>query len=328
MTKLYMLIVVFGLNLQLNAQCLQSKTLSNNIKEVAGGTQLSTETTNTIKTEFTQLEQFFNIDLDLIIVDCEHGPCYIPDLDLVIADKMILKDVSNLNYGNERIKAILAHEFAHALQHHAGLMNIWTGGKKIELHADYLAGFYMGKKGLITKGKLSSFADEFYNRGDYEFYDSDHHGTPEERRCAFLEGYKVAFKYSFNAIQAFNCGVDYIKLLYPCDPFGIIREYSKTEYNNVNYSLPTGSYSFKSSQRVMGFYNLYYQPLGYAAPGTDCVFKNLTPGTYIVIPGKVKKSGKVKYYSPYSFTVKPNHMGEFTINQVGIFAIRTYSITF
>ncbi len=310
------------------AQCLQSKSLTNNSNQVNGGTQLKLETINVIKSEFNLLEQFFNVDLELLIMDYSAGPCYFPDLDLVIADKILLNDVSKLNYGNERVKAILAHEFAHAVQFHAGLQNIWTGGKKIELHADFLAGYYMGRNGLIAKGKLTTFSQEFYERGDYEFYHEDHHGTPEERRCAFLEGYRVAVKYNFNLQQAFNCGVDYIKLLYPCDPFGIIREYSKTEYNNVKYNQPTGSYTFKSSQKVMGFYNLYYQPLGYAGPGNDCVFNNLTPGTYVVIPGKVKKSGRVKYYSPYSFTVKPNHMGEFKINQVGIFAIRTYSISF
>jgi hypothetical protein len=328
MNKKIILLLFASVQLVSLAQCLQSNNLGNNPNAVTSGTQLRFETTNTINTEFTLLEKFFQVDLEIVIMDFKSGPCYIPSLDLVIADKIVLYEVSNLNYGNERIKAILAHEFAHAVQYHAGLQNIWTGGKKIELHADFLAGYYMGQKGLVSERKLKSFADEFYDRGDPYVNDIDHHGTPEERRCAFLEGYRVAVKYNFNLQQAFNCGVDYIKLLYPCDPFGIIREYSKTEYNNVNYNQPTGSYTFKSSQKVMGFYNLYYQPLGYAGPGNDCVFNNLTPGTYVVVPGKVKKSGKVKYYSPYSFTVKPNHMGEFKINQVGMFAIRTYSISF
>jgi hypothetical protein len=328
MNKRLILLLFASVQLVSLAQCLQSNNLGNNPNAVTGGTQLRFETTNTINTEFTLLEKFFQVDLDMVIMDFKSGPCYIPSLDLVIADKKMLNEVSFLTYGNERVKAILAHEFAHAVQYHAGLQNIWTGGKKIELHADFLAGYYMGRNGLIAKGKLTSFSEEFYELGDYEFYLEDHHGTPEERRCSFLEGYRVAVKYNFNLQQAFNCGVDYIKLLYPCDPFGIIREYSKTEYNNVNYNQPTGSYTFKSSQKVMGFYNLYYQPLGYAGPGNDCVFNNLTPGTYVVVPGRVKKSGKVKYYSPYSFTVKPNHMGAFKINQVGMFAIRTYSITF
>jgi hypothetical protein len=319
---LYIFKISFG-------QCIHANRYSLNSTEASAGIQLATETKNIVIQEFNTLEQFFKLDLNLIMINHEFGPHYDSELDAVVTDNNFLNEVSTLSYGNERVKAILAHEFAHALQFHAGLMNLWTGGKKIELHADFLAGYYLGRNGMIPKGKLTAFSQEFFERGDFlPFHNISHHGTPEERRCAFLEGYRVAVKYNFNLQQAFNCGVDYIKLLYPCDPFGIIREYSKTEYNNVNYNQPTGSYTFKSSQKVMGFYNLYYQPLGYAGPGNDCVFNNLTPGTYVVVPGRVKKSGKVKYYSPYSFTVKPNHMGAFKINQVGMFAIRTYSITF
>lgn len=290
-------------------------------------TKLSIQTENIIYDEFKKLTQVFNLSIDLKVIDYERGPCYDHINKTLIADKLFLNYVSKLSYGNERVKAILAHEFAHALQHKAGLFDIWNGGKKVELHADFLAGYYLGKKGLISKEKLTAFAQEFFERGDKSFFEVDPHGSPEERRCAFLEGYKVAVTYDFNLTQAYSCGVDYIKLLYPCDYFGIIKEYSKTEYNN-NYTLPTGNYKFRSSQKVMGFYNLYHQPLCYAAPGTDAIFNNLTPGTYVVIPGKVKKSGKVKFYPPFSFTVKPNHTGGFTINKVGVFAIRTYSITF
>lgn len=326
--KIVFSIVTICCAIQLHSQCLQSKNKYSNNIESNSGTNLSVTTENTIKSEFNLLKSFFNVSIDLAILDFELGPCYIPDLKILIADKKELHKVSKLSYGNERVKAILAHEFAHALQDKAGLYNIWTGGKKVELHADFLAGYYIGQKGLISKEKLKTFAQEFFDKGDFAFYEEDHHGTPEERRCAFLEGYKVAIDYKFNINQAYNCGVDYIKLLYPCDYFGIIREYSKTECNNNNYTLPTGGYKFSSSQQVMGFYNLYYQPLAYAAPGTDAIFNNLTPGTYVVIPGKVKKSGKVKFYPPFSFTVKPNHTGGFTINKVGVFAIRTYSITY
>jgi hypothetical protein len=309
------------------SQCLKSN-LSSNLNN-NGGASLSAETENTINSEFKRLSQVFNLSIELKVIGYEEGPCYIPEVKTLVADKFMLNQVSKLSFGNERVKAILAHEFAHALQHKSGLFNIWNGGKKVELHADFLAGFYMGQNGLISEKKLSAFAQEFYSLGDFlPFFDIDHHGIPEERRCAFLEGYKVAVKYNFNITQAYNCGVDYIKLLYPCDAFGIIREYSKIEYNNNNYTLPTGNYKFKSSQKLMGFYNMYLQPLGYAEPGRDLVMNNLTPGVYVVVPGKVKRSGRVKYYRPFTFNVKPNHTGGFTVNKVGLFAIRTYSITF
>lgn len=313
-----------------NHNCLMSSSNYNTINENKSKvtTTLTSTTESTINNEFQLLKKFFNIQIELIIMNFERGPCYVPDLKLLVAESDYLNYVSQKTFGNERVKAILAHEFAHALQHEAHLFDLWNGGKKIELHADFLAGYYMGRNGLISKDRLTAFANEFYSVGDKDFDSPDPHGTPEERRCAFLEGFKTSVDYDFNIYQAFSAGVDYIKLLYPCDAFAIIREYSKTEYNNTNYTLPTGSYVFSSTEENMVFCNLYKQPLGEAKPGKDLVFNNLTPGSYIVIPAKKQKSGKLKYYAPYTFVVKPNNTGQLTIKQVGAFAIRTYTITF
>ncbi len=313
-----------------NHNCLMSISNYNNVNENKSKvtTTLTSTTEATINNEFQLLKKFFNIQIELIIMNFERGPCYVPDMKLLVADSDYLNYVSQKTYGNERVKAILAHEFAHALQHEAHLFDLWNGGKKIELHADFLAGYYMGRNGLISKEKLTAFANEFYSVGDKEFDSPDPHGTPEERRCAFLEGFKTSVDYDFNIYQAFNAGVDYIKLLYSCDPFAIIREYSKTEYNNTNYTLPTGSYIFSSSQENMVFCNLYRQPLGEASPGKDLQFNNLTPGSYIVIPAKKLKSGKLKYFAPYTFDVKENHTGQLKINKVGLFVIKSYLIVF
>jgi Zn-dependent peptidase ImmA (M78 family) len=101
-------------------------------------TKLSTETENIIYDEFKKLTQVFNLSIVLKVIDYERGPCYDPINKTLIADKLFLNYVSKLSYGNERVKAILAHEFAHALQHKAGLFDIWNGGKKVDLHADFL----------------------------------------------------------------------------------------------------------------------------------------------------------------------------------------------
>jgi hypothetical protein len=92
--------------------------------------------------------------------------------------------------------------------------------------------------------------------------------------------------------------------------------------------LPTGSYVFSSTEENMVFCNLYKQPLGEAIPGKDLEFKNLTPGSYIVIPAKKQKSGRLKYYAPYTFVVRPNQEGSLTIKKVGKFVIQSYTITF
>ena len=168
--KIVFSIVIICFAVQLNSQCLQSKKTYSNSIVANTGTNLSVTTENTIKSEFNLLKAFFNVSIDLAILDFKPGPCYLPDLKTLVADKILLHQVSKLSFGNERIKAILAHEFAHALQDKSGLYNIWTGGKKVELHADFLAGYYIGQKGLISKEKLKTFAQEFFDRGDFAFY--------------------------------------------------------------------------------------------------------------------------------------------------------------
>lgn len=285
---------------------------------------------NLINNEFIALEKFFKLDISLIFSD--DGPMYeLNSKTIYTGNSYITRDLSmrlDGKYIDEVYKAAIAHEFAHALQHRNGMFDYWKDGKQPELHADFLAGYYIGKNGSISKDKLVSFADEFFYLGDFDFFESEHHGTPEERRCAFLEGYKIAVDYDFNIFQAYNAGIDYIKLLFPCDAFAIIREYSSTEYNNTNYMLPTGNYIFSSTEENMVFCNLFKQPLGEAMPGKDLVFNNLTPGSYVVIPAKKEKGGKLKYYAPYTFVVKANDTGQLTIKEVGAFAIRSYTITF
>lgn len=305
------------------------KTLSSNISNEVTSF-LTPSLMNLINNEFIKLEKFFHLDVNLTFAD--QGPSYwLNSNTIYTGNSFINSDLSKRQKGSyvyEVYKAILAHEFAHALQHQNGMFIYWKEGKQPELHADFLAGFYMGKNGLVSKHDLKSFVDEFFELGDYNYFDADHHGTPVERSCAFLEGYKVAIDYNFNIFEAYNAGIDYIKLIYPCDAFAIIKKYSKTEYNNTNYTLPTGNYVFSSTEENMVFCNLYKQPLGEAMPGKDLVFNNLAPGSYIVIPAKKQKSGNLKYYEPYTFVVKPNRSGQLTIKQVGKFAIRTYSITF
>ncbi len=292
-------------------------------------TTLSTTLQNTINSEIFSQRNFFLLDCYTQIIDHPYGPHYNPSNRTVVIDKNMINFISNKSFGNERVKAVIAHEFAHALQHANNFYNFYKPGIYPELHADFLAGFYIGRNGLIEKDKLTAFAEESYSVGDnLPFLDPDHHGTPSDRRCAFLEGYKLAVNYDFNIVQAFSAGVDYIKLRYACDPFAIVSEYSKTEFKNTDYTLPKGGYIFSSTQKNIVFCNLYKQPLGEATPEKDLVFDNMTPGNYIVIPAKRKNSGRLKYYNPYTFIVKPNHSGKFTIEKVGIFFIKTYTITF
>jgi hypothetical protein len=70
--------------------------------------------------------------------------------------------------------------------------------------------------------------NEFYNLGDSDFFNSDHHGTPDERSCAFLEGYMYAQENNSNVFDANQYGYNYITLNNPC----ALRKY-KVYQNDV-----------------------------------------------------------------------------------------------
>ena len=87
---------------------------------------------------------------------------------------------------------ILAHEWAHAFQYSTRLQEktfLW------EMHADYLAGWYLGNK--VSMGladlKIDAFAKSLYVRGSAKgYFDPDDYGSPDVRVRAMREGYEYA----------------------------------------------------------------------------------------------------------------------------------------
>lgn len=88
--------------------------------------------------------------------------------------------------------ALVAHEMGHIKQYSRGkLADLKTFQK--ELHADFLAGYFMGYKWrieLATKAEAESFFNLFFSIGDNAFNSSTHHGTPTQRRRAAMIGWE------------------------------------------------------------------------------------------------------------------------------------------
>lgn len=103
-------------------------------------------------------------------------------------------------YGDAALAYILSHEYAHAAQTVGRFLpnNI----TKVELQADCLAGFYMGAMPNVTfdRQDIQQIATLAYEIGDYEFNNTQHHGTPEQRTRAVLTGLRAS--QSRNGIQA------------------------------------------------------------------------------------------------------------------------------
>jgi hypothetical protein len=81
--------------------------------------------------------------------------------------------------------AIMAHEFGHIVQFKS---NTHSPGAAMELHADYLAGWYMSKLVSISMVDARQAMRALYSVGDYDFNSPQHHGTPEQRLESLMAG--------------------------------------------------------------------------------------------------------------------------------------------
>jgi hypothetical protein len=116
------------------------------------------------------------------------------------------------------VLATFAHEFGHIMQYNSGEYSRIQGGqptsKRIELHADYMSGFYVGR--LKKDNPTASFwkaGDKFRRVGDYDYKNPKHHGTPEDRVNASREGFNIGFATRQDAKSSFQSGVEYVSRL-------------------------------------------------------------------------------------------------------------------
>jgi hypothetical protein len=112
-----------------------------------------------------------------------------PDGHIAIGFNLIVSECRNSYSGTcSAIAIIMAHEFAHIvdMKYGSGL----TSSKHKELFADYLAGVYMFYRSQQFKTVfVQEAAMSFFNKGDYEFNSQQHHGTPQQRYAALMEGF-------------------------------------------------------------------------------------------------------------------------------------------
>ena len=91
-------------------------------------------------------------------------------------------------------EVIAGHEFGHIFQmrkNYAEPLLVAGDGKAklVELHADFLAGWFMSKRGQIPNEILRHVVDALFSRGDDSVGTPEHHGTKAERFTAVLQGY-------------------------------------------------------------------------------------------------------------------------------------------
>jgi hypothetical protein len=132
----------------------------------------------------------------------------------VVFGKTLLRQSLQKEHGDAVMIGICAHEFGHVAGNKRGANSkLIVNGKvkRFELHADYLAGYFAGRRKLEKSDFPSAvIALGQFSVGDTEFSAPDHHGTPEERGQAVVEGFQAAYRDRKTFDRAFNDGVSYV----------------------------------------------------------------------------------------------------------------------
>jgi len=97
--------------------------------------------------------------------------------------------------GDFGVAYIVAHEYAHNVQNELGFYRLAprAGAKPFELQADCMAGLWgnaVYREGLLQPGDVEEAINTASAVGDFDYGNAQHHGTPEERRAAWLLGYR------------------------------------------------------------------------------------------------------------------------------------------
>ncbi len=103
-------------------------------------------------------------------------------LDLVLADPTM---------GEPGLAMIMAHEWGHIAQLTLGFPDRMNGSQR-ELHADLLAGWYLGRRSLIPAGVVPALAVRVFQRGDDGLRHTIGYGTPRQRLAATRFGFRHA----------------------------------------------------------------------------------------------------------------------------------------
>ncbi|HYF28004.1 MAG TPA: neutral zinc metallopeptidase [Baekduia sp.] len=98
--------------------------------------------------------------------------------------------------GDFGVAYLVAHEYAHNLQQELGFFSSGRRGgqaRPFELQADCMAGLWgssVYRAGLLQEGDVQEAMDTALAVGDFEVGSQQHHGTPTERRDAWLLGFE------------------------------------------------------------------------------------------------------------------------------------------
>jgi len=99
--------------------------------------------------------------------------------------------------GDFGVAYVLAHEYAHNVQFELGFYELQDprdGVKAFELQADCMAGLWanaLERQGQLDPSDVEEAISTAQAAGDFDYGNAQHHGTPDERRAAWLDGFRT-----------------------------------------------------------------------------------------------------------------------------------------
>ena len=83
--------------------------------------------------------------------------------------------------------------------------------KRLELHADFLAGYFAGhRKRERQSFPAAVFAMTQYTYGDNMVNDQQHHGTQQERGAAVVAGFEASYRNNHGLGDAIQHGLNHV----------------------------------------------------------------------------------------------------------------------
>ena len=136
------------------------------------------------------------------------------DGDVLFGRKLFREIMSGREHPEIGIVSVCAHEFGHIAQYKFGVYNRLVGSnrrvKRLELHADFLSGYFAGIRRLQHPNyPAATFALTQFGFGDYSD-DIEHHGTPVERGAAVVAGYRAGYDERLKFGFALESGIRYV----------------------------------------------------------------------------------------------------------------------
>jgi predicted metalloprotease len=119
---------------------------------------------------------------------------YCPNDDTIYVSETFAEQILRIG-GDFGVAYVVAHEYAHNVQNELGWLKVGRdiAVKPFELQADCLAGTWgnsVYEAGKLHPGDVEEALRTAYAVGDFDRSNPQHHGTPVERRDAWLRGYR------------------------------------------------------------------------------------------------------------------------------------------